>query len=110
MLLDIQFYCYKQRIARLNQNLNAGKNTVIVLNKICKFATMERLVINIPERKSTLVKQILKGLGVTIQQENQSIPSAYKQKLTKVTTWSDEDLSVFEESKNAFENLKPQQW
>ncbi len=70
---------------------------------------MERLVINIPERKSTLIKQILKGLGVTIQQESQSTPSAYKQKLTKVTIWSDEDLSVFEESKKAFEDLKPQQ-
>jgi len=54
---------------------------------------MERLVINIPESKSNLVKQILKGLGVTIQQENESNPSVYKQKLTKVTTWSDEDLS-----------------
>ena len=71
---------------------------------------MERLVINIPERKSTLVKQILKGLGVTIQHESKSTPSAYKQKLTKVTTWADEDLSVFKESKKAFENLKPQQW
>lgn len=71
---------------------------------------MERLVINIPERKSTLVKQILKGLGVTIQQESKSTPSTYKQKLTKLTTWPGEDLSVFEETKKAFENLKPQQW
>lgn len=54
---------------------------------------MEKLVINIPESKSTLVKQILKGLGVTIQQESQSHPSAYKQKLTEVTTWSDEDAT-----------------
>jgi hypothetical protein len=71
---------------------------------------MERLVINIPEKKSTLVKQILKGLGVTIQEDAKSNNSAYKQKLTKVSTWSDDDLKVFEESKKAFENLKPQQW
>ena len=71
---------------------------------------MERLIINIPEKKSTLVKQILKVLGVTIQQEGRYIPSTYKQNLTKVTTWPDEDLIVFEESKKAFENLKPQQW
>jgi hypothetical protein len=71
---------------------------------------MERLIINIPEKKSTLVKQILKGLGVTIQQESHTNTSVYKQKLSKVSTWSDKDLKVFEESKNAFENLKPQQW
>ncbi len=71
---------------------------------------MERLVINVPEKKSTLVKQILKVLGVTIQQESKFTPSAYKQKLTRVATWSDEDLNIFEESKKAFENLKPQQW
>lgn len=71
---------------------------------------MERLTINIPEKKITLVKQILKGLGVTIQQETHSNISAYKKKLANVSTWSDEDIKVFEESKKAFENLKPQQW
>lgn len=70
---------------------------------------MERLIINIPEKKSTLVKQILKVLGVTIQLEGKSISSTYKQNLTKVTIWPDEDLIIFEESKKAFENLKPQQ-
>ncbi len=71
---------------------------------------MERLIINIPEKKSTLVKQLLKLLGVTIQPAGKSIPSTYKQNLTKVSIWSDEDLIIFEESKKAFENLKPQQW
>jgi hypothetical protein len=71
---------------------------------------MEKLVINIPEKKSTLVKQILKGLGVIIQQETHPNTSAYKQKITKISTWSDDDLKVFEENKKAFENLKPQQW
>jgi len=39
---------------------------------------METLIINIPGKKSTLVKQILKGLGVTIQQSNKTSPSNYK--------------------------------
>lgn len=71
---------------------------------------MERLTINIPEKKSTLVKQILKGLGVTIQQENSTNTAIYKEKLTKVSTWQEDDLKFLEETKKAFENLKPQQW
>jgi len=71
---------------------------------------MERLVINIPESKSTLVKQILKGLGVMIQQESQSTPSKYRKKLENVATWPEEDLSIFEESKKAFGDLKTEQW
>jgi hypothetical protein len=71
---------------------------------------METLIINIPEKKSTLVKQILKGLGVTIQHAGKTSISGYKQKIAKVSTWTDDDLKVLEESKKAFENLKPQQW
>jgi len=68
---------------------------------------MERLVIDIPNGKSTLVKQILRGLDVTIQQEIKSQPSAYKKKISQVSTWTEEDLKAFDESKNAFENLLP---
>ena len=71
---------------------------------------METLIINIPEKKSTLVKQILKGLGVTIQATSKTSTPAYKQKLANVSVWTDDDLKVFEESKKAFESLKPQQW
>jgi hypothetical protein len=46
---------------------------------------MERLIIDIPKTKSTLVKQILRGLGVTIQQEIKSQPSAYKKKISQVS-------------------------
>lgn len=67
-------------------------------------------MIKIPEKKSALVKQILKGLGVTIQPTEKTSLSAYKQKLANVSVWTDDDLKVFEESKKAFENLKPQQW
>jgi len=68
---------------------------------------METLIINIPEKKSTLVKQILKGLGVTIQQTDKTSISGYKQKLANVSVWTDDDLKVFDESKKAFESLKP---
>jgi len=71
---------------------------------------METLIINIPDKKSTLVKQILRGLGVTIQQNNSPASSNYKQKLANVSTWTDNDLKFFEEGKKAFENLKPEQW
>ncbi len=71
---------------------------------------METLIINIPEKKSTLVKQILKGLGVTIQKAENANFSAYKQKIAKVSTWTEEDLKIFEESRNAFNNFTPQKW
>ena len=67
-------------------------------------------MIKIPEKKSALVKQILKGLGVTIQPTAKTTLSGYKQKLANVSVWTDDDLKVFEETKKAFENLKPQQW
>jgi hypothetical protein len=71
---------------------------------------MERLVIDIPDAKSILVKQILRGLGVTIQQEIKSQPSAYKKKISQVSNWTEEDLKTFDEGKNAFENLTPSEW
>lgn len=71
---------------------------------------MERLTINIPEAKSSLVKQILKELGVVIQPEKQVNISDFRKKLADVSVWSDDDLKVFEESKMTFESLKPQQW
>ncbi len=45
---------------------------------------METLIINIPEKKSNLVKQILKGLGVTIQQIDKPNLSDYKKKIAKI--------------------------
>ena len=71
---------------------------------------METLIINIPDKKSTLVKQILKGLGVTIQENNQTKQTTYKKKILKVSTWADEDLNNFETGRKSFESLNPQQW
>ncbi|HZY36144.1 MAG TPA: DUF2281 domain-containing protein [Mucilaginibacter sp.] len=55
---------------------------------------METLIINIPEKKSTLVKQMLKDMGVTIQQAGKLNLAAYKQKIAKVSTWTDDDTST----------------
>lgn len=71
---------------------------------------MERLTIHIPETKSTLVKQILKELGVLIQPEKKANISDFRKKLANVSVWSDNDLKVFEEGKTGLKNLKPQQW
>jgi hypothetical protein len=70
---------------------------------------METLTINVPDKKSTLVKQILKGLGVTIQ-EKHILGSDYKDKIMKVSTWSEEDLKSFNDAKNSFGSLKSEQW
>ncbi|WP_256003770.1 hypothetical protein [Pedobacter deserti] len=70
---------------------------------------METLTINIPDNKSTLVKQILKGLGVTIQVKQSTTPT-YKEKLLKIPVLSDEDLKSFEDAKKSFNNLKLEQW
>ncbi|MGN7205871.1 hypothetical protein ACTHQF_16485 [Pedobacter sp. SAFR-022] len=71
---------------------------------------MERLTIEIPESKSALVKQILEALGVVIKAKKQANTGDFRKKLADVTVWSEDDLKVFEESKIAFERLKPQQW
>ncbi|MGV3761575.1 hypothetical protein [Parapedobacter sp.] len=71
---------------------------------------MEKLTINVPNSKSSLVKQLLNSLGVIIQKEEKASTSAYKKKLIKVSTWSDDDVATLELGKRAFEGLKPQQW
>ena len=72
---------------------------------------MEKLTINIPEAKSALVKQLLKELGVVFQPHDKSVDvSDIKSKLAEVSVWSDKDLLVLEESKQAFDKLSPPQW
>jgi hypothetical protein len=70
---------------------------------------METLVINIPDKKSKLVKQILKGLGVTIQ-EKHFVNTNYKDKIQQVSIWGDNDMKSFEDVKKSFESLNPAQW
>lgn len=56
---------------------------------------MERLTINMPKTKSSLVKQILKELGVVIQPEKKADITDFREKLANVSVWSDDDLNVF---------------
>ena len=71
---------------------------------------MEKLLISVPDKKSALVKQILKGLGVIVQPQNEVISSSYREKILKIPTWTEDDLKVIEQAHGAFENLKPEQW
>lgn len=67
---------------------------------------MEKLIINVPKRKSELVKALLKELGVTIEQEKMDM-EAYRKKILEVGVWSDEDLKTMEEATTHFNNFKP---
>ncbi len=72
---------------------------------------MEKLIINVPEGKSTLVKALLKELGVTIEMEKMEPKEmdmeAYKEKILKIGVWSDEDLKSFEEATKDFNSVTP---
>lgn len=70
---------------------------------------MERLIIDIPEKKSKLVKQLLAELGVLIKEERAGL-SSYQKKLLQVSVWTEEELKIFDETKKAFNDLKPQEW
>ena len=71
---------------------------------------MERLIIDVPDKKSALIRQLLTELGVSIKTENQNETSSYRNKLLQVSVWSEEDLKCFEEGKRGFENFKPPEW
>ncbi len=66
---------------------------------------METLVINIPDKKSTLVKQILKGLGVTIKSEtnDQKKPSDYAKAVNMSKADAKKMLDDISESRNEWE-------
>ena len=66
---------------------------------------METLIINVPEKKSALVKQILKGLGVTIKAEtaNQIKPSDYAKSIKISKKDAEQMLKDISESRNEWE-------
>lgn len=55
---------------------------------------MEKLTIHIPDTKSNIVKHILHSLGVDIQGLKSPVKGNYKQKLVKVSEWSEDDVKV----------------
>lgn len=66
---------------------------------------METLIINIPDKKSALVKQILKELGVTIKSEtkNQTKPSDYAKSINISKKDAEQMLKDISESRNEWE-------
>jgi hypothetical protein len=78
--------------------------------KIAKFVNMEKLVIDIPDKRSSIVKQILQGLGVTIHGVALPVKGNYRQKLLNISAWTEDDLKVFEENKQGFNDLKAEEW
>ncbi|WP_299289400.1 hypothetical protein [uncultured Mucilaginibacter sp.] len=67
---------------------------------------MEKLIIYVPERKSALVKELLKELGVTIEKEKMDM-EAHLKEIANMPVWTDEDLKPIEEAREAFNSLKP---
>jgi hypothetical protein len=66
---------------------------------------VERLIIDIPEEKSSLVKQILNEFGVIILPGKKVNRADLRKKLANVSVWSDDDLRVFEKKGMPFEIL-----
>jgi hypothetical protein len=66
---------------------------------------METLIINIPDKKSALVKQILKELGVTIKSEikDQMKPSDYARSISISKEDALKMLKDVSESRNEWE-------
>ena len=66
---------------------------------------METLVINIPDKKSALVKQILKGLGVTIKSEikDKLKPSDYAKSINISKEDAQKMLKDISESRDEWE-------
>jgi hypothetical protein len=71
---------------------------------------METVTIHIPDKKSELVKSILRGLGVKIQEKSAPAIASYKDKITAVGIWSDEDATLSNDARKSFDSLKPDQW
>ena len=83
---------------------------IVLCIKFVKFVYMEKLVINVPDGKSNIVKQVLHSLGVTIPGYDAPIKGEYKKSLLKITVWSAEDLKQIEDASKALNNLKAEEW
>ncbi len=71
---------------------------------------MEKLVINIPDGKSSIVKQVLQSLGVYPGGHEVPVKGEYKKRLLQISTWSDEDLKAMEDGHKSFNDLKAEGW
>jgi hypothetical protein len=71
---------------------------------------MEKLTINIPDEKMAQVKQVLLGLGIPVLEQKRFSGAAYREKISHVGIWSEEDLKDVQVGGNAFDDLKIEEW
>ena len=71
---------------------------------------MEKLVINVPDSKSNIVKQVLHSLGVTVPGHNAPLKGDYKKRLLNIATWAEEDLKPIVNAGKNFGDLKAEEW
>ena len=71
---------------------------------------MEKLTINIPESKSAEIRGFLKSMGVVVDGPKMLDMDAYRAKIARIGTWSEDDLKVFAGNRKAFDQFKPQEW
>ena len=71
---------------------------------------MERLTIDVPESKSAEIKQFLISMGVLMDYPKKLDIDAYRQKISEIGSWSEEDIKVFAENRLVFDKFKSQKW
>ena len=71
---------------------------------------MEKLVITIPDAKSTIVKQVLHSMGVLLPGQVSPKKGDYRNRLLNVSVWSEEDLKPVSDSGQSFNGLKAEEW
>lgn len=69
---------------------------------------MEKLIIDVPDGKSKLVKELLEALGVKITTVSLK-KKEEKDVLKQVSIWTEEEIKAIEEVSNSF-NLSIKEW
>lgn len=67
-------------------------------------------MINIPDGKSNIVKQVLHGLGVYPNGHDAPVKGDYKKRLLRISAWSNEDIKPIEDGGQSFTDLKAEEW
>ncbi|TFF33923.1 hypothetical protein [Mucilaginibacter psychrotolerans] len=71
---------------------------------------MERLIINIPDEKSTEIKSFLKSMGIAMDGPKLLDMDAYRAKIAGIGHWSEEELKALDENRRILGSFKPQEW
>ncbi|QBQ40281.1 hypothetical protein [Sphingobacterium psychroaquaticum] len=71
---------------------------------------MDKLILNIPKKKSTLIKKFLNDQGISYSKEDEFNSNKYKQKLKKISTWSKQDLEILKKVSGTITGIKIPKW